>query len=81
MKKERFFSGRKACFNKMQRRNENMLNDWQLVFKNQTDKKRYADLEVEISYFEESFIRTSIGNDGNNDGDWDDENARPSGAF
>ena len=51
------------------------------MLKNQTEKKSYTDLEIEIRYFEESFIRTSFGNDGNDDSDWGDENAKPIGAF
>lgn len=58
-----------------------MLKDFKLILKNQTEKERYVDLEIKISYFEESFIRTSFGDDGNNDGDWDDENTKPAGAF
>ena len=50
------------------------------MLKSQMEKERYADLEIRISYFEESFIRTSYGNDGNDD-DWGDENANPIGAF
>ena len=46
------------------------------MLKNQTEKERYADLEIEISYFEELFIRTSYDNDGNSDEDWGDENAK-----
>lgn len=36
-------------------------------------KKPYEELELEIVFFEESFIRTSFGNDGNEDENWDDE--------
>ena len=50
------------------------------MLKNQIEKAFYADLEIEVSYFEESFIRTSYGNDGNSDEDWGDENAK-SGTF
>lgn len=49
--------------------------------KNETGKERYTDLMIEISYFEASFIRTSVGDDGNDDGGWGDENARPAGTF
>lgn len=51
------------------------------MLKEKIKKKRYADLEIEVSYFKESFITTSIGDDGNNDGDWGDENAKPTGSF
>ena len=53
----------------------NNLEELEFLFKKQEAKGRYADLEMKISYFEESFIRTSFGNDGNDDGNWDDENA------
>ena len=46
------------------------------MLKNQIEKALYADLEIEISYFEESCIRTSYDNDGNSDEDWGDENAQ-----
>lgn len=57
-----------------------MFKEFVLPLKNQKKKERYTDLEVEITYFEESFIRTSIGNDGNYD-DWGDEDAKPVGSF
>ena len=44
-------------------------------------KKPYTEIEIEIILFEESFIRTSYGDDGNFDGDWEDENVKPTGAF
>ena len=58
-----------------------MLKDFKLVSKDRDKKERYADLKIEIRYFEESFIRTSYGDDGNNDGGWGDENAKPVGTF
>ena len=58
-----------------------MLKDFKAILKNQKKKGRYVDLEIKINYFEESFIRTSIGDDGNNDGDWGDEIAKPIGSF
>ena len=57
-----------------------MFKEFVLPLKNQKKKERYTDLEIEITYFEESFIRTSIGNDGNYD-DWGDEDAKPVGSF
>ena len=41
------------------------------------EKKKYIPPEIEEILFGESFIRTSFGNDGNFDEDWDDENANP----
>lgn len=58
-----------------------MLEKFVLLLKNQTEKERYTDLKIEVKYFEESFIRTSFGDDGNLDGDWGDENAKPVGTF
>ena len=46
----------------------------------QKEKKPYLNLELEIVLFEESFIRTSYGND-DNDGYWEDENTKPIGSF
>ena len=46
--------------------------------KKQNEKYPYTSLEIEIIYFGESFIRTSFGNDGNDD-DWEDENVKPVG--
>lgn len=51
------------------------------MLKNQEEKERYTDLKIDIFYFGESFIRTSFGNDGNEDGDWGDENTKPVGTF
>ena len=41
----------------------------------ETEKEPYQALEVKIDLFEESFIRTSFGNDGFDD--WEDEDAQP----
>ena len=40
-------------------------------------KKIFKGLEVEILLVTEDLIRTSYGNDGNVDGDWEDENVQP----
>ena len=58
-----------------------MLKGCKFTLNSQSEKESYADLEIEVKYFEESFIRTSIGDDGNEDGNWDDENANPKGDF
>ena len=50
-----------------------MLKDFITTLEYHT-KKPYDKLEIEIVFFEDSFIRTSFGDDGNN-GDWNDEDA------
>ena len=58
-----------------------MSRNFKLILKDYSKKARYINCEIQITYFSESFIRTSIGNDGNDDGDWGDENAKPMGTF
>ena len=58
-----------------------MLKGCKFTLNSQSEKESYADLEIKVKYFEESFIRTSIGDDGNEDSNWDDENANPKGNF
>ena len=57
-----------------------MFERYEFLEKEQKQKEHYADLEIEIRYFEESVVRTSFGDDGNED-DWGDENANPIGIF
>lgn len=58
-----------------------MLENANLPKRNPADKQRYAALEIEVVYFGASFIRTSFGDDGNDDGGWGDENAKPMDTF
>ena len=44
-------------------------------------EKEYISPTMQITLFEECFIRTSYDNDFNGDDWWDDENASPIGNF
>lgn len=43
----------------------------------QRKRKAYNELQCEILRLEVCIVRTSYGNDGNGDANWDDENAQP----
>ena len=65
----------------MKRREIEQLQEFMVASKPQPEKRYYNDLGIEIICFKESFIRTSYGNDGNDDGNWDDEYTNPLGKF
>ncbi len=43
----------------------------------ENEKEKYEPLKITALLVYEDVIRTSYGNDGNTDGDWEDDNTQP----
>lgn len=43
----------------------------------QEEKEKYKALKLTCIFLHTDIVRTSYANDGNNDGDWEDDNAKP----